>query len=90
LVADRLPFDHTATNDLATLKTALASNHAEFRQILIVPSPDGSVGPGSYFAADGCVRYFYSPGWSALRSGFPGKEVSKGMGGDWYQTDICP
>jgi hypothetical protein len=88
--ANRLAFDQTATLDLATLKAALAGTQVDFKQqILIEPNPDGSVGPGSYFAADGCVRYFYSPGWSALPSDFP-DEVSKGTNPNWYQTDTCP
>jgi hypothetical protein len=89
--ANRLAIDQTATLDLARLKTALAGNEVDFtRQILIEPNVDGSVGPGSYFSNDGCVTYFYSPGWTALPSQDPGEEVSKGINPNWYQTDICP
>ena len=89
-IADRMAFDQTAIIDLAKLKTALAGNRVEFRQILISPNPDGSVGPGSYFAADGCVTYFYEPGWRALASGLPSQDATRGITENWYLTDTCP
>jgi hypothetical protein len=88
-VTKRFAFDQAATVDLATLKAALAGNRVEFQRILIEPNPDGSVGPGSRFAADGCVTYFYAPGWSALPTDL-GDEAPKGINPNWYQTDLCP
>ena len=90
-VVTQVAFDQGATIDLTTLKSALAGNHVDFQEyVFIEPGPDGSVGPGSYFATDGCVNYYYSPDWTALPSGFPGEEVSKGIDPNWYKTDICP
>jgi hypothetical protein len=89
-VADRMAFDQTATLDLATLKTALGGDRIEFRQIVIVPEPDGSVGAGSYFAADSCDTYFYEPGWMDLAASPQLSYASKGIDANWYKTDFCP
>lgn len=89
-VRTRMPFDAGAIADLATLKSALSGNGLDLLRIRIIQNPDGSVGSGSYFSADGCVTYNYVRGWSGLPPSVLGKELSTGIDPNWYRTDTCP
>jgi hypothetical protein len=88
---DQIPFDDTARSDVARLRKALSLDAASITQIQIQIKMDSNdVASGSSFEADGCVQYFFSPGWTTLPENVPGKLVSTAVNRDWYSTDICP
>lgn len=83
-------FDDGANADLQRLKAALSAVAPVDQQSQVrVDLVDGAVGPGSWFLFDGCVTYFYEPGWTNLPESIAGRTVSKAISSDWHLVDVC-
>jgi hypothetical protein len=82
-------FDDLARADLADLKVAFERVGAPLKYLNLVIAPNGSVGPDSVFDFDGCIVYWYRPGWTVLPVDESGDSVSTGIDEDWYETDNC-
>src|SRR4029079_14920133 len=59
------PITDEVRADIGRWKAALAEGARSFEYIQIEKS-DGSIGAGSWFAADGCTTYYYDPNWTSL------------------------
>ncbi len=85
----RSAFDERARQDMATLQDGFSRLGIPIAWIYIERGTDGSIGSGSFFAADRCVFYYYAPRWTRLPEA--GKhEAVTGINPNWYKTDLCP